>query len=425
MRFSWLSIALLGVLFVLGCAKRDYYAPPAEAYYDYDSDDYGGYGGHARGGLALAEEAPSRAMYKEARRSRADSAPPPPAPVTSGSSTSSVPTPEPEPDQAAPEQPAAERMVHYDGWARLRVTRVQDLLDQVAALAEELGGKVEHMYSSTITVAVPVASFEDAFVRVLDLGDVMDKSITATDITEAFTSMELRLRTAETTRTRLQALLAKATEENEKLQLLREIARLTEEIDLLQSKVELLSTLASFSRITIEAVPRQAVGQRSAEQEAWGLGWILDLSPFRQDVVAYAKHLPLEVPDGFVALDLKKRFVAESADGAVIRSGKLDNQPHGDTAFWMAALRQRLESEFDTATEETWGAYRVLELVDGSDEPYVYLLAVSAQGKWLHFVEAYYPGQAEQERHGAAVRKVIEGAAGISAVSVQREGRAG
>jgi len=336
----------------------------------------------------------------------------------------STPEPQPAPEQATPEQPA-ERMVHYDGWARLRVTRTQELLDQVAALAEELGGKVEHMYSSTITVAVPVASFEDAFARVLELGDVLDKSITATDITEAFTSMELRLRTSETTRTRLQALLAKATEENEKLQLLREIARLTEEIDLMKSQVELLSTLASFSRITIEAVPRQAVGQRSADEEAWGLGWILQLSPFRQDVVAWAKQLPLEVPEGFVALDSKKRFVAESADGAVIRSGKLDNEPQGDTAFWMAALQQRLEPEFASAKVETWGAYRVLELVDGSDEPYVYLLAVSSQGKWLHLVEVYYPGQPEQERHGAAVRKVIEGAGGISVAPNEREGRAG
>ncbi len=360
---------------------------------------------------------------RSSSRSRDGAAPPPPAPQSAPvSSTAPTPEPEPGPEQAT-EQPAAERMVHYDGWARLRVTRVQELLDQVAAMAEELGGKVERMYSGTITVAVPVAGFEAAFAQILSLGDVMDKSITATDVTEAFTSMELRLRTAETTRTRLQALLARAEEEAEKLQLLREIARLTEEIDLMKSQVELLSTLASFSRITIEAVPRQAVGQRSAQEEAWGMGWILQLSPFRQDVVAYAKHLPLEVPEGFVALDIKKRFVAESADGAIIRSGKLDNEPHGDTDFWMAALQQRLESEFASTTVETWGSYRVLELVDGSDEPYVYLLAASAQGKWLQLVEVYYPGKAEQERHGAAVRDVIEGAADVSAAPVGREGR--
>ena len=316
-------------------------------------------------------------------------------------------------------------MVHYDGWMRLRVTRVQELLDAVAALAEELGGKVERMAGGTITVAVPVASFEAAFADIAAMGDLLDKSITATDITDQFTSTELRLRTAETTRTRLQALLARATEENEKLQLLREIARLTEQIDLMKSQVELLATLASFSRITIEALPRQAVGQGGQRDEPWGMGWIQRLSPFRQDVAAAGKLLKLETPEGFVALDIKQRFVAESADGVVLRSGKLVNEPVGDTAFWMAAMQQRLEPEFSEATVETWGEYSVLTLVQGDDTPYVYIVAVSAQGKWLQLIEVYYPGAEQRERHGAAVRGAIEGTQGVSQAPVQREGREG
>ncbi len=411
----------LGLWLLAGCmAKRDYAYAPEPGYYDYgEMEDMDGrsYGG----AMAMAEEAAPTAMRRESRKSGA-SAPPPPAPSMQPNS----PAPEPPADAAqAPEQPKADRMVHYDGWMRLRVTRVQDLLDAVAALAEELGGKVERMAGGTITVAVPVTSFEGAFADIAAMGDLLDKSITATDITDQFTSTELRLRTAETTRVRLQQLLAKATEENEKLQLLREIARLTEQIDLLKSQVELLSTLASFSRITIEALPRQAVGQGGQRDEPYGLGWIQRLSPFRQDVAAAGKLLKLEAPEGFVALDIEERFVAESADGAVLRSGKLLNEPVGDTEFWMAAIQQRLEPEFASASVETWGDYRVLTLVQGGDTPYIYIVAVSAQGKWLQLIEAYYPGAEQRERHGAAVRGAIEGSSGVSLAPVQREGREG
>ncbi len=420
MRTTTLLCLLAACLWLLtGClAKRDmaYAYEESYAYDDFD-DDYGGYPAEAE--RMVAEPAPRRA--RKSASASSGSAPQAPPPVASPSSNA-PPRDEPA-DQA--EQPKAERMVHYDGWMRLRATKVQDTLDAIAKHAEDVGGKVERMGGGTITVAVPVSNFEASFALLGEMGDLLDKSITATDITEQFTSTELRLRTAETTRIRLQELLAKATEESEKLQLLREIARLTEEIDLLKSQVELLATLASYSRITVEVWARQAVGQGATREEPWGLGWIQRLSPFRQDVVAAGKLLKLDVPEGFVALDIKKRFVAESADGVVLRSGKLVNEPVGDTDFWMAAIQQRLEPEFTEAKVETWGDYRVLRLLQGDDEPYVYIVAVSAQGKWLQLIEVYCPGTAQEDRHGAAVRGVIEGAGGVSMAPVSSEGRAG
>jgi hypothetical protein len=422
-RFS-ISLSLLLALslwLLAGCmTKRDYAYAAEEPYYgEYDDYDGGYYGDE----LAMAEEAaPARAMRRESKKSggsRSQPAPPPPSPSMDG-----APSPEPE-DNSAPEQPKAERMVHYDGWMRLRVTRVQDTLDVIAKLAEDVGGKVERMAGGSITVAVPVARFESSFAAMTELGDLLDKSITATDITDQFTSTELRLRTAETTRTRLQELLARATDENEKLQLLREIARLTEQIDLLKSQVQLLSTLASFSRITIEALPRQAVGQGATRDEPWGLGWIQRLSPFRQDVVAAGKLLKLDTPEGFVALDIKKRFVAESADGAVLRTGKLLNDPVGDTEFWFEAMKQRMEAEFTSVSREDWGEFAVLRMVQGEEDPYVYFVAVSAEGKWLNLVEVYYPGFAQEERYGALVRKAVEGAPGIVQAPTHEEGREG
>ncbi|MFH1463715.1 MAG: DUF4349 domain-containing protein [Pseudomonadota bacterium] len=419
-KILWLLTFTLLAWLLAGCAKRAMYAPEP---YAYDESGYGGYAELAD--MAMPAEAAGRSLRRDAAKSAAP--PPPPSPMPSTApAPNGQPGPTPSSGEPAVPEPAADRMVHYDGWARLRVTRTQDLLDGIAALAEELGGKVESLYADTVTVAVPVARFEEAFERALAMGDVLDKSITATDITEAFTAVELRLRTAEATRVRLQALLARSEEEQEKLQLLREIARLTEEIDLMKSQVELLSGLASYSRITVQAVPRQAVSARANRDEPFGLAWVQQLSAFRQDVVAAGKLLALEVPAGFVALDLERRFVAESADGAVIRSGRLQNVPAGDTDFWMAAIRERLASEFASAEVATWGSFQVLTLVDGSEAPYVYLVALRAEGRWLDLVEVTYPGLAQQERHGAAVRAAIEGLVPLSsAAPAARDGRAG
>jgi hypothetical protein len=91
----------------------------------------------------------------------------------------------------------------------------------------------------------------------------------------------------------------------------------------------------------------------------------------------------------------------------------------------MTAIRERLAPEFASAEEQTWGGFKVLRLVDGSEEPYVYLVAVRAEGRRLDLVEVTYPGLAQEERHGAAVRAAIEALAPVSAVPAARDGRAG
>jgi len=224
---------------------------------------------------------------------------------------------EPEPEAKA-EAPKAERMIHYSGWARLRVTRVDQGADAVAKIASEAGGHVERIGHDHVVVRVPAARFDAVFAQLLGLGEVMEKSISAQDVTEAFQSVELRLQTARTTRDRLVALLAQAEEDEEKLRLLKEIQRVSQQIDAMEAQIRTLSQLASFSRITIELVPREALAWSGAGEPTAEFAWIRALSPFDHDVVRQAKKLRLPVPEGMVALAPRGRFIAESADGSKI-----------------------------------------------------------------------------------------------------------
>lgn len=385
----FLFLLLVGIL-LGGCGHRP--SSPARG-------PHGSYGGAysveedmaAPEQVALSRSRSSKSTYREA-----------PAPSARPQDAAAPAGAESEPP------PASEtRKVHYEGWARIRVARVDRLLQRVAAIAEELGGRVKYLSGSTIRVAVPVDHFEDAFRRVQELGDVADRSISAADVTESITAIDLRLRTLKATRTRLQALLAEAEDEEERLRILAEIQRTTEQIDLLESQLRVLEDLAAFSTITVEGVGRQGVARRAPGHEPDGLGWISSLSAFRRDVAWSGNKLSLSVPEGFVDLKLQGRFVAEAADGSVIWTGRLPNQPRGDTDFWTAALRERLERGYDEVTEEQWGEYTVLRMLNAADEPYRYRVAVRARGRWLYLVEVYFPGEEEEQRHLEAVRAVV------------------
>jgi len=397
----WISMVFLALLWgiLAGCGRKA-------------SPDYGWSGGGDADVSAMAEfaemediGAPQRGMLRKS----AVSAPPRAAPR---------PAREPEMDPApqaplVPSAPSA-RMVHYDGYAQLRVTRVEDGIADLTRLAASVGGAVERVSGRAVTLRVPVARFQEAFDAALELGDVLDQAITAEDVTEAFTAVDLRLSTARATRDRLVVLLAKAEDEQEKLQLVRQIQRISEQIDVLEAKVRTLADLAARSRITVELVPREALAWQGPDAETVEMAWIRELSPFRRDIERDSRKLTLDVPDGMVGLDLRRAYVAEAPDGARIWSHSVKNRPLGDAAFWLAAMEGRLGRDFASVQRSVAGDFQVLTLVDRGDEPYTWMVAVRVQGARLEIVQAYLPDPAQAARYIQAVQAVLVAAGGAA-----------
>lgn len=380
-----LPLFLVLVALLAGCAKR------AETAAYESRDDWAGAPPPAPSAAPAPKYAKEDVSADEAAPERSESEP--------------ATTPADAPVASAP------RMVHYAGWLRLRVTRIEAGVDAVTALAATMGGKVEQIGPDFVSIRVPVARFREAFAAARALGEPLDESISAQDVTEAFVSTDLRLRTARATRDRLQALLARSQDEQEKLQLLREIQRVGEQIDELEAQLATLASLASLSRITVELVPREALAWQGPEDETAELAWIRGLSPFRTDFPVDSKKLDLPVPEGMVRLEVRGRFVAESADGARAWTHRVENEPEGDAAFWLAALEERLARDFAKSERLDIGAWRVLRLVDRSDAPYTWWIAVRVDGGKLHVAQALFPSAAHEERHGAAVRAALVGEA--------------
>lgn len=378
---------------LVGCAKHS----PAGGY-DYAPAEYM---------YAEADEAVSADYgYAKQERSRVRSAEVLSAPMAE------VPVSSDNPPDAAPatEPVTTERMVYYNGYLHLRVVRQEEASQAIADMTRELGGFVESMSSSMVVVRVPVASFEDAFQQAMGLGDVLDRNISAQDVTDAFTDVSLRLKTLKVTHERLVELLAKAKTEEDKLALLRQIQRVREDIDVTEQQMRTLADLASFSRLTVQVSPRGDFRDPSTRIETDGMNWIQQLSPFSRDVGAYSKRVALSAPEGMVQLDPRGRFIAESADGAMIWTSRLENAPRGDAAFWSEAIRERMADEFDTSDATSAGGFVLLHMAEqGEPGGYRYLVGVRDNGKWLEVVQVYYPTKEHEDRYGSSVMDAIRG----------------
>jgi hypothetical protein len=274
-----------------------------------------------------------------------------------------------EPASALPLQTTS-RKVHYNAHLKLRATKPEKVMEDAIVTVKAVGGYVEQQSHSLIVFRIPVAKFMNVYNQLQTFGEVINKSITATDITDAYVAVQLRLKLAKTTLQRLQALLIKAQTEKEKLQLLKEIQRVSEEVERLEGQFSTLDSLAKYSQLVLELEARLGLQARNHKQDFRGFGWIYSLSPFEKTVAQGGASLAFDVPEKMVALREEQPWTAESAD---------------HVAFWAS---KRLE--------------------DFSDNPYVYMVGIRVVEDKIHLVEIYFPSKVHEQQYWPNIAKVIE-----------------
>jgi hypothetical protein len=315
----------------------------------------------------------------------------------------------PEADMRASQAgPGRERMIHHNGFMRLRSPQPRKLVDEATRIVEARGGYVERLDADKAVFRVPVKEFKDVFTRLLKLGNVLEQSVRTEDITDAFMDMDSRLNIARNTRRRLMELLAKAKSEKEKIRILREIERLSIRIETLTAQREHLLSEARYSRITLRIEARRLDKSDVRRERIKVFEWIHKLSPFSDEVPGSGKPLKLDIPQGMVALDAKGLWVAESADGTVLRASRHEKQPAGDTTFWLDAVKLRLSPGYAGVQVLDAGEFKILRLEDRSETPYIYLVGLHVtHKKVLELVEVYYPTPAQENRYKETILTAI------------------
>ncbi|EYF03968.1 Hypothetical protein CAP_5069 [Chondromyces apiculatus DSM 436] len=195
----------------------------------------------------LDEDAGGRAEMQEL----AKQAPPPPPPPASGKGSGGK-------GDAPTAQAVAVRapLLVYTATVMMSVFEVKASLDRVEAIGRDLGGFLAKRDDQTITLRVPVGSFDEAMRRLEDAGDMVHRNVQVEDVTEEFIDAEVRLRNARAVRDRVEKLLDRAAKVEESLVLETELGRVSADIERLEGRLKLLRDKATFSTIRVSFQPR-------------------------------------------------------------------------------------------------------------------------------------------------------------------------
>lgn len=151
------------------------------------------------------------------------------------------------------------RKVIYTASLTIATADPQRSVDRTRHLAEQLGGYMQQMTNDAIVVRVPAESFDEAMAALAEIGTIIDRQITARDVTDEYTDQATRLRNSRALLAKLEGLLEKATAIEDALAIERQIARVQTEIEKLQGKLNSLSSRLSYATLTISFVPSREI----------------------------------------------------------------------------------------------------------------------------------------------------------------------
>lgn len=304
----------------------------------------------------------------------------------------------------APQKPAERKRI-YSGFCRLLVDEIEEAKADLTRFAEQNGGYVERAFENTIVLRVPASRFRGLFEEILDKGELLYKSIETFDVSDYFRDQETRLHIAERARGRLYTLLERTGDVEERLAILREIRRLSEEIEGIRLRLENLERQISFSRITVELVPRLPVGEMSKEDIPFP--WIASLEPVYGSLPRLHGRASLPLGENFAVLEKRRSFRAESSEGTRVRIGSTKNQPRGDEDFWQQALLHHLKAYYKTAEPLEAGSLQGALFTSKDRNPYAYLVAVQVKGGRLYVLEVFFPDLEARDQHLAGIREAM------------------
>jgi hypothetical protein len=306
------------------------------------------------------------------------------------------------------------RKIHYTGMIHLETNRNKEILDSIETLTQHYAGVIQTRNNTAITVQIPVDSFQIAFDAFLNIAKVIHKSITAADITNQYNDVELRKRLQEATLERLQVLLANATDDKEKIELLKEISRVSKELHGLTMQMEAISKMAAYSTITILLVGNNP--SRVHYTEITAFEWIHLLDPFKRELLPKAKKLKCKIhQEAFAFVDLSENLYKKGpwrlagSEGTELWAWYLPNKPQGDTQYWIQAIEKRLAPKYRSFTDTTSGEYAIREFIPWDDgNPFVYQVAVRVKGDRLQVLQVFFPNKQQKAKHQKDVNSILQ-----------------
>ena len=150
-----------------------------------------------------------------------------------------------------------ERKLILTGNINLEVTSLEDARNAVDQLVKQLGGYIadssEWSNGITITIRVPSSQFSTAMNTATGIGKIRSKNINSSDVTDQYYDLDTRLTTKKVMLERLETYLNQSKDIKDMIEIESKINEVTSDIEVMQGQLNRLSSLISYSTITISA----------------------------------------------------------------------------------------------------------------------------------------------------------------------------
>ena len=220
-------------------------------------------------------------------------------------------------------------------------------MDEIKKLAESLGGYLLSRERGNMVLKVPVKKGDEFLKRAGDTGKITDFRISADDLTDTITDLNVRLANLRKLRNRLNELLVKAKNVEEILKVERELNRITTEIERLDAQLQNNQKRVDFVTFNVAVIEEHGALPGGNPQVIDQFGFLKKLS----SEATGTRDEPLfglDLPDDFVRIEIgliqSQTFAAATSDDCILRTWEAD-VPDGSTLeFWQTVVCRYLSA---------------------------------------------------------------------------------
>jgi hypothetical protein len=158
-----------------------------------------------------------------------------------------------------PQDTASKRLIIYSADLRIEVHSPYEVIAKAEKLAIKYGGYIARSSENQIIIKVKAPYFNEALEEAVEYGRLLDKNVSAQDVTEAFLDLKTRLENARRVKAQLEQLIARTTKIEDLIRLEKQLFQISQEITQMEEQLRSLKHLIAFSTITINMVKIQEV----------------------------------------------------------------------------------------------------------------------------------------------------------------------